>query len=512
MKVKIFSAITTFVLLVSLLVVGVWALRQVDFSVTGEVKFEATGVEATISCTGLENGTLTEGTLGTDKLTDVKIDTSLTKTDLLKTFSPWQSLKLAFDEQGNDILLKLRITNDDDTNFINAEVSTDAVIATNCTVSALNASDSSTSALIYPGEYADFTVKLAIIDKYEDSKLQDFAVLFNLQHMSLTDIPTAESFSDTLTITCNESEETASVKAANTSITTANIPAYVRSANNVICAVTDFGEFENCSNLSTVVFSKNLKSGSALISCPNIQKIIVESPFYAKIFSFIWQGDTDGWRETVVVYVKTSLVVEGIFDENWYFYKTAITEENATEYGASDYVGYTRYSTCPSVWHFDNVLTFSFDETNQIATVTDANTSIEGVKIPYYIRSSTGVVCSVKKIGDSAFLNCTKLKSVTIPNSVTTLGYNTFENCSSLTYILIPDSVTSIDNYSFRGCSKLSSIVLGKGITGLGIGLFDNCTSLTTVFYTGTQAQYNNISGSSNIPSTCTIYYNFTKA
>ena len=54
----------------------------------------------------------------------------------------------------------------------------------------------------------------------------------------------------------------------------------------------------------------------------------------------------------------------------------------------------------------------------------------------------------VTAISSGAFKSCTKLTSVTIPNSVTTIGSSAFEGCHSLASVVIPNSVTSIGEYN----------------------------------------------------------------
>ena len=63
-------------------------------------------------------------------------------------------------------------------------------------------------------------------------------------------------------------------------------------------------------------------------------------------------------------------------------------------------------------------------------------------------------------IGKSAFEDCTKLNSVTIPDSVTSIGDWAFKDCTSLTSVTIPDSVTSIGDSAFYGCISLGEIVI----------------------------------------------------
>ena len=55
----------------------------------------------------------------------------------------------------------------------------------------------------------------------------------------------------------------------------------------------------------------------------------------------------------------------------------------------------------------------------------------------------------VVRIGDSAFIDCTELTSVTIPDGVTDIRWRAFYNCVSLKSVTIPKSVIDIDNYAF---------------------------------------------------------------
>jgi hypothetical protein len=89
----------------------------------------------------------------------------------------------------------------------------------------------------------------------------------------------------------------------------------------------------------------------------------------------------------------------------------------------------------------------------------------------------------VTSIGGQAFVNCTSLTSITIPDSVTSIGGSAFYECTSLTSIRFPDSVTSIGGWAFQNCTSLTSITIGNGVTSIGYQAFTFCTSLKSITF-----------------------------
>ncbi|MBR6917448.1 MAG: leucine-rich repeat protein, partial [Clostridia bacterium] len=152
--------------------------------------------------------------------------------------------------------------------------------------------------------------------------------------------------------------------------------------------------------------------------------------------------------------------------------------------------------------------------------------------------SATPVALDVRpggrvSIGNDVFYDCSKLTTITIPDSVTSIGvqafsgcnslqyneydnakylgndsnpyvalikakskdfttcsindntrviaYNAFSQCKSLSSITIPDSVTSIGYDAFNGCSSLTSINIPDNVTSIGSNAFNGCSSLTSI-------------------------------
>jgi len=111
-------------------------------------------------------------------------------------------------------------------------------------------------------------------------------------------------------------------------------------------------------------------------------------------------------------------------------------------------------------------------------------TEIEGdvlVKVYPYNKGEFVIPDGIKTIGDSAFLFCTSLESITIPSSVTSIGDSAFAHCDSLTSITIPDSVTEIGKGTFSSCSSLTFITISNSMTKIGSHAFYNCKSLKSI-------------------------------
>ena len=105
----------------------------------------------------------------------------------------------------------------------------------------------------------------------------------------------------------------------------------------------------------------------------------------------------------------------------------------------------------------------------------------------------------VKILDPGVFAFSHDLTNIVIPDSVITIGDRAFEGCWSLTSVEIPDSVMSIGDSAFNYCRSLTSIDIPNSVTSIGDYAFYDCSSLTTVYYGGTEEEWNEIEiGDSN--------------
>ena len=77
----------------------------------------------------------------------------------------------------------------------------------------------------------------------------------------------------------------------------------------------------------------------------------------------------------------------------------------------------------------------------------------------YQIENGTCIIpVGTKAIEKEAFMNCTELRHVVIPDTVTEIGQSAFYGCSNLEDIHLPKSVTKIGPDAFAFCSSLTHI------------------------------------------------------
>ena len=96
----------------------------------------------------------------------------------------------------------------------------------------------------------------------------------------------------------------------------------------------------------------------------------------------------------------------------------------------------------------------------QYVNLPDSLTEIQELSFAYCENLTTVTIgAHVTIIGQQAFLNCSSLQQINFPEELISIGENAFQNCTSLLNLTIPEATQYIGNQAFRNCTGLESIV-----------------------------------------------------
>lgn len=85
-------------------------------------------------------------------------------------------------------------------------------------------------------------------------------------------------------------------------------------------------------------------------------------------------------------------------------------------------------------------------------------------------------------IGYAAFCYCTSLKSLETSKSLAEISKDTFFGCTALEIVDFSEGLVSIENRAFGNCTSLKRVVLPESLIDMGIDVFEGCSGLETVY------------------------------
>lgn len=162
---------------------------------------------------------------------------------------------------------------------------------------------------------------------------------------------------------------------------------------------------------------------------------------------------------------ESANINEPLANELWYTTSDAriITPYNTEAFGTN--ITSNIYDAKHGVMQFDDVLT-------KIAEQAFMNESrLKTVTLPQ----------GVLTIGDSAFRRCTALTEITLSSTIKSIGANAFLRCEALSSITLPEALATIDDNAFAYCTSLVELTIPANLHTIGYGAFANCKSLKKI-------------------------------
>lgn len=119
----------------------------------------------------------------------------------------------------------------------------------------------------------------------------------------------------------------------------------------------------------------------------------------------------------------------------------------------------------------------------KLAKVTISSTVTEIPAYLFYKNASLALTSlpKVKKIGASAFQDCSKLTTLNLGQDLQVVGNDAFNGCSNVTKLTFPDATTTIGARAFQNCSSVTEVTVGKELKTIGASAFLNCKSFTAL-------------------------------
>ena len=133
--------------------------------------------------------------------------------------------------------------------------------------------------------------------------------------------------------------------------------------------------------------------------------------------------------------------------------------------------------------NWENHLKITSDNANYVISPEGALIDRKYNKILFFHnqQENYAIPMGIFRIGDSAFLGCSKLKSISIADSVNTIGVEACAGCS-IEKLEIPGRVSNIGDIAFAKCKSLRACKIPSSVSIIGNEAFAYCESLEDVF------------------------------
>ncbi len=244
--------------------------------------------------------------------------------------------------------------------------------------------------------------------------------------------------------------------------------------------------FSGCSLLSSIVLSNGLStiSDAAFANCKVLESISIPGTVL-QIGQNTSVSDLPFYNCTALKSIRFEDGVQSLILGSYY----------------SSGTGYGLFSTCPleevyigrnityqnSYYNFEKHPEYygysAFYNQPKLAKVTISSTVTEIPAYLFYKNASLTLTSlpKVKKIGASAFQDCSKLTTLNLGQDLQVVGNDAFNGCSNVTKLTFPDVTTTIGARAFQNCSSVTEVTVGKELKTIGASAFLNCKSFTAL-------------------------------
>ena len=499
------NILLTLLLLLTTAVTITLAIQQFNMNIGGDITFNATDVQATISAGQISNGTVADST---SKMQQIVLTPG---TDGATEKATWKNLEITFDGL-DDVIISFTVTNNHTESNLKMSLTTSSIDANNMTISTKIDNSSKTSVIIpKQAEGNDNKVDCQIIFHVESNltsaNIEGFSIEYTFEN-------TDEEPTYAVSIDPSSSDMVTGVSLNNATagqqvIVTANISDTV--TEDYVIMSDGLYYVENGSDEKVRI---NQTDGQYSFTMP-ANDITIGIETYRRLDDFTFEGNAiTGYTGS-----DTELTLPSYYETvNINSQNYTIEKETGSEVNA---VGEFAFQDCTSLssiviprevleigmgafYNCTNLKTVEFSKNSQLKIIDQgvfASTGLINISIP----SSVTTICSgafygcinlqavdfgnnsqLQTIDSTVFKTCYNLTSITIPDGVTQIGEEAFYNCTNLQTVNFGDNsqLQTIGRSAFSDCKNLISITIPEKVTEIGFGgsTFYQCFSLAIVY------------------------------
>ena len=429
------NILLTLLLLITTAVSVTLAIKKFDMNIGGNISFQATDVQATIS-----QGILTNGTVaGENKMQEIVHSPT---TDGTKEKATWQNLEITFDGL-EDVTISFSVTNNHTESNLKMALETSYTQMNNMTMQAkidvktntiISANDGSSDNSV------DCQIVFHIKDPTKSASIQGFSLNYTFE---------------------NTDEEAPAIYSVSID----------PSASGIVSAVS----------------KDSATNGEQIIVTANGQDSVTED--YVTLFSGLYYIE-NGSEEHITINQIDGQYSFTMPESNITIYADGGTYRRLDDFkfegnSLTGYTGSDKDIVIPS--YYDTVSVNSVDyivEKERTNIITVGQDSFRQFTSDGYIDGAPLISVTfsqdskVETIDDRAFACQANLQTLVLPSTLKRIGVQAFSYCKRIEIINIPTNIEEIDDAAFADCYALQSINIPSTIKKLGSIIFDSCSNL----------------------------------
>ena len=215
-----------------------------------------------------------------------------------------------------------------------------------------------------------------------------------------------------------------------------------------------FGDhvLEDCQNLETIIdmaFGPQTHNKGARLfqNCPNLTTIFVPN-YRAKRFKTNWNDEELQWNEWLAI-IREYIPFEDPVVK----------------------------AICLIHWDKDQNHELTAEEAMDVSDLGHAFTGNPHIRRFKELKYFTGL----STIGPFAFMGCTRLESIELPQTIKVIDQYAFTDCSSLRKISLPEYLETVKHNAFRECVQLDSLFIPAHVKNWSFDATQSCRNLRSI-------------------------------